>query len=132
MNNYRISKKLSLNHKNEQGYNFLPGIKAKIQSILTKKRVSETPQGDLNMTITTSIERFIGNELLFAEKQLKLDPDQDLINGGLLDSVAILRLISFIEEYFEVTVKDGEVLPDNFRTINRIKSFVESKQQVVA
>lgn len=83
------------------------------------------------MSIENVIERYIVDQLLFGENEVKLDPDQNLINGGLLDSVAILQLIVFIEEQFNVTVEDGEVLPDNFQSINRIKDFVEGKQQAL-
>lgn len=87
--------------------------------------------GDSLMSIENVIERYIVDQLLFGENEVKLDPDQNLINGGLLDSVAILQLIVFIEEQFNVTVEDGEVLPDNFQSINRIKDFVEGKQQAL-
>jgi acyl carrier protein len=82
------------------------------------------------MSIEATVENFISNELLFGQSRTQIDPDQDLINSGLLDSVAILRLILFIEEQFGVRIEDGEVLPDNFRTINLVKSFVQAKQGV--
>lgn len=87
--------------------------------------------GDSLMSIEVVIERYIIDQLLFGDSEVKLDPDQNLITGGLLDSVAILQLIVFIEEQFNVTVEDGEVLPDNFQSINLIKEFVERKQQAL-
>ena len=80
------------------------------------------------MSIEATVENFVISELLFGHDRTKLDYDQDLINSGLLDSVAVLRLILFIEEQFGVHIEDGEVLPDNFRTINLVKSFVQAKQ----
>ena len=82
------------------------------------------------MSIEATVENFISNELLFGQSRTQIDPDQDLINSGLLDSVAILRLILFIEEQFGVRIEDGEVLPDNFRTINMVKGFVQAKQGI--
>ena len=82
------------------------------------------------MSIEATVENFISTELLFGQSRTQIDHDRDLINSGLLDSVAILRLILFIEEQFGVRVEDGEVLPDYFRSVNRIKAFVESKQPV--
>lgn len=79
------------------------------------------------MSIEDTVENFIVSELLFGNDTLKLDPEQDLIESGLLDSVAVLRLILFIEEQFGVHVEDGEVLPDNFRSVNLVKSFVQGK-----
>lgn len=82
------------------------------------------------MSIDATIERYIVDELLFADKDRKIEPDEDLIGSRLLDSVAIMQLILFIEKQFGVSIGDDEVLPENFRTIDRMKEFVESKQQV--
>lgn len=52
-----------------------------------------------------------------------------LLCSGILDSLTLLRLVVMIEERFGVAVEDGELIPDNFETINRIKAFLESKQR---
>jgi len=81
------------------------------------------------MNIEVPIERFIVDELIMGDSRTKIDPDQSLIDSGILDSLALLRLIGFIEEEFGVTVEDGEVTPDNFQTINVMKALLESKMQ---
>jgi acyl carrier protein len=42
--------------------------------------------------------------------------------------MALLKLVTFIEEQFGVTVGDGDLVPDNLETINHIKAFVEMRQ----
>lgn len=79
------------------------------------------------MNIEETVERFIIDELLVGDSQTKLDPDQSLVSSGVIDSLAILRLISFLEEKFGIVVEDDEVVPENFETINVIKAFVEAK-----
>jgi acyl carrier protein len=74
------------------------------------------------------IEGFIKDKVLYGGEQPAIDPDQDLITTGLLDSLAIMQLILFVEERFGVPVDDVEVVPDNFRTLNMIKGFIERKQ----
>jgi len=80
------------------------------------------------MSIENVIKDFIHNELMFGNDGVDLDASKDLIGSGLLDSVAVLRLILFIEEQFGVHVDDGEVLLDNFQSVGRIRSFVEEKK----
>lgn len=80
------------------------------------------------MSVITAVERFINDEILFGEEQTKLDPDESLLSSGILDSMALLRLVGFIEERFGVTVGDGELIPDNFETINQIEAFVGTKR----
>jgi acyl carrier protein len=79
------------------------------------------------MNIEETVERFVIDELLVGDSQMKLDPDQSLVSSGVIDSLAILRLISFLEEKFGIVVEDDEVVPENFETINIIRAFIEGK-----
>ena len=80
------------------------------------------------MDIETAIESFIVDEIMLGDNSTKIDPNESLINSGVLDSLALLRLIAFIEEQFSVTVEDSEVIPENLETINDIVAFVEQKK----
>lgn len=81
------------------------------------------------MSTESLVERFIIDELLLGNRTL-ICPDESLINSQILDSLALLRPILFLEEQFGVTLEDVEVIPDNFQTINYIKSFIANKQTV--
>jgi acyl carrier protein len=50
-----------------------------------------------------------------------------LISGGILDSLAILRLSAFLEETFGIEVKPYERSPEYLDTITVITEFVASK-----
>jgi acyl carrier protein len=78
------------------------------------------------------ITRFISDELLRGDGEVSLEPNGSLISTGILDSLALLKLLLFIEERFGLKVEDGEVNPSNFETINRIKAFIESKKTEAA
>jgi acyl carrier protein len=80
------------------------------------------------MNTEAAIEQFILDELLYGGGPTELGADDSLISSGLLDSMALLRLIVFIEEQFSVSVADGELMPENFQTVSLIKAFVERKQ----
>ena len=54
--------------------------------------------------------------------------DQDsLVDREIIDSVAMLGLISFVEDEFNIRIKDDEILPDNFSTIQSISALVQRK-----
>jgi acyl carrier protein len=80
------------------------------------------------MSIEADIERYIVEEILLGSGDSRLDPNESLIDAGILDSLALLRLIGFVEERFGVTVDDVEVVPDNFESINATKAFIEMKR----
>jgi acyl carrier protein len=82
------------------------------------------------MNIEADIERYIVDEILLGTGAARIDPGESLIDSGILDSLALLRFISFVEERFGVTVEDVEVVPDNFQSINATKAFIEMKRQV--
>lgn len=52
-------------------------------------------------------------------------PDTDLIDGGLLDSLALVELLFAMEREFNVTIPLEELDIDAFRSVNSIADFVE-------
>jgi acyl carrier protein len=61
------------------------------------------------------------------------DPDEltettPLISGGILDSLATVRLVMFLEEQFHIEVHAYEVNPENLESLERMASFVRDKQ----
>lgn len=54
-----------------------------------------------------------------------IDKEKALIGSGLLDSLALMDLIMFIEERTGLKVPDDDVTPDNFETVARIGQLVE-------
>jgi len=74
------------------------------------------------------VKEFIMSEFLPGEDPDQLTESTPLISGGILDSLATLKVVSFLEENFGITVAPHETDEDNFGTIADIVSLVESKQ----
>jgi acyl carrier protein len=51
----------------------------------------------------------------------------DLIDGGLLDSLALVELIFAIEQEFGVSIRLDSLELDAFRSLDTITAFVESQ-----
>jgi acyl carrier protein len=49
-----------------------------------------------------------------------IGPDTDLIEAGIIDSLAILDLVGFLEQRFKITFPVEEFVPENFRTATAI------------
>ena len=58
-----------------------------------------------------------------------LNNDTPLISSRLMDSIVALKLVSFLEEKFQVEFEAHEVDQDNLETIDIISAFVEKKQK---
>lgn len=80
------------------------------------------------METQSIVEKFIIEELMVAPPDTKLDPDESLISSGVIDSLAILRLIAFVEDTFGVTVADEDVVPENFETARIITEFIQARK----
>lgn len=52
----------------------------------------------------------------------------DLVDSGVLKSLTILNLISDISDEFGVTVPVGEVVPENFNSLESIMALIERIQ----
>jgi acyl carrier protein len=69
---------------------------------------------------------------LFAEK-LNLDvasAETDLIETGLLDSLALVELLAQLEESFDVSISTDDMELENFRSITSIAMFVMQRAAV--
>jgi len=53
--------------------------------------------------------------------------EQPLITGGIISSVALFRLVSFLEETFAVSIADEDIVAENFDSIDKINRFLISK-----
>ncbi len=77
--------------------------------------------------IKDKVKDYIMKEFLPGEDPDALEDTLSLIRGGILDSIATLKLVAFLEEAFEIQVQAHEASPDYLDTLTRITSFVQSK-----
>ena len=78
--------------------------------------------------IDDNIRDFILTRYLVGESPSNLRNDTPLRTSGVLDSLATLALISFIEEQYGIEVEAHETGVENFDRIDDIVSFVERKR----
>jgi acyl carrier protein len=72
----------------------------------------------------TALIEFVKNEIM-RNKNAKLNEDEDLLSAGVLDSLAILQLVAFIEDRFGIKVPDEDVVFENFQSINALVAYLE-------
>lgn len=79
--------------------------------------------------IRDQIRAYILSEVLPGARPEELRDDMSLRSSGVLDSMATLRLISFVEQEFGIEVEAHEAGIENFEFIDTIAEFVETKQR---
>ncbi len=78
------------------------------------------------MTVEDRLRTFVVDELGWDGPE-KLTDDYPLIRHGVVDSLGLLSLVSFIETELGVRIEDEELVPDNFGTISDMARLVSSK-----
>lgn len=80
------------------------------------------------MSTAQRIRELIVSHLTWGGSWSDVTEDYPLLDNHVVDSFGMLTLISLIEEEFSVEIDDEDIVPDNFRTIGSIASFVDSKR----
>lgn len=77
------------------------------------------------MKLAEAIKQFVIEEFLPDVTAADLDCDYDLVAGGVIDSLGVLKLIAWAEDTFGLSAEDIELDPDDFRSVTAICRFVE-------
>ena len=64
----------------------------------------------------------------FPSEQSAYAPDENLLAQGIIDSMGLLKLVTFLESHFEIETTDEDLVPENFTTLEMIRDFVERKR----
>lgn len=73
------------------------------------------------------VKRYILDEFLPGENPDELTESVPLITDGILDSLATLRLVSFLEECYNIELQAHETSVDYLNTLTDIAALVRSK-----
>jgi acyl carrier protein len=77
--------------------------------------------------INDTIRGYILEEFLPGENPAELTDSTPLITGGILDSLATLKLVVFLEERYQIQIQAHETMVDYLNTVNDISQLVQSK-----
>jgi acyl carrier protein len=77
--------------------------------------------------ISAAIKDYVLKEFLAGEDPAALTNTTPLITGGILDSLATIRLVSFIEARFGIQLEAHETMIDYLNTVEDISQLVRSK-----
>jgi len=74
----------------------------------------------------SKIKDFIIENFLFGNAN-GLTDETSFLEEGIIDSTGVLELVTFLEEDFEITVDDEELIPENLDSINNVTAYLERK-----
>ena len=77
--------------------------------------------------IETVLREFLSKAFLDPKDVDLHSGDESLLESGLIVSVAIFDVVSFLEPQFGIQVSDEDVVPDHFETLNKLVAYVQTK-----
>ena len=82
------------------------------------------------MEIKERVRGFIRENAILGSSNDSFNDDDSFLEKGIIDSTGILELVAFIEENFGMEVKDEELVPDNFDSVNKLSQYIERKKTI--
>jgi acyl carrier protein len=79
------------------------------------------------MSVSADIEQFILSELTQGRGITEIDPQENLLSKGIVDSHGVMELVGFLEERYGITVGDEDLSPENFESVASIEAYVQRK-----
>lgn len=78
-----------------------------------------------NADIEHDVRNFVIQEFL-SGNPAQLSADGSLL-GQVIDSTGVLTLVAYLQEHFQIEIRDDEALPSNLDTINSLVAYIARK-----
>ena len=79
-------------------------------------------------SIEATVKTFILNEFLPGEDPAELTDTTALLTTGILDSIAVLKVVTFLEKQFGIAIEPHEAVVENLNTLSDITRLVMLKK----
>ncbi|WP_217552150.1 acyl carrier protein [Streptomyces sp. GbtcB6] len=83
-------------------------------------------------SLADEIRGYVVAEFLDGEDSADLTAEFDLIDNGVVDSLGVVRIVSYLSRTYSIPIDDIPLTPDNFRSIGAISAFVETTAKTSA
>jgi acyl carrier protein len=84
-------------------------------------------RGEMEQSVTQKVRRFL-TERAWLTDDIEVSESDSLLEKGVIDSVAMVELVSFVEQTFQIRIHDEELMPENFDSLSAIGSFITAKR----
>lgn len=75
------------------------------------------------------IRAFIFENFLFDAEEDSLKNESSFLEQGIIDSTGVLELVDWLEEEFDITVDDEELVPENLDSVILLSAYIDRKKQ---
>ncbi len=80
------------------------------------------------MELKKEIREYLENNHLFGEMPESFSDEASLLDHGIIDSMGVMELVSFVTTHYRIDVEPQDVTPENFDTIARLAGFIDRRR----
>lgn len=77
--------------------------------------------------IKTRVRRFINENFVMGAKSVEFSDSDSFMDHHLVDSTGFLELVTFLEETYDISIEDQEMVPENLDSLESIERFLGTK-----
>jgi acyl carrier protein len=77
------------------------------------------------MNVRDQVRHFIQDSFLVDD----FSDDDSFLGTGLIDSLGIVQLVSFVESQYGMKVPDTDLVPSNFDSVANLTAYVERRSR---
>ena len=77
--------------------------------------------------VISQTREYIRENFLYTRPDYVVGEDDHLLGKGIVDSMGMVELLTFLQDTFGTRADDAEITEDNFATLRRIADFVLRK-----
>ncbi len=81
----------------------------------------------LTMEIKSAVRQFIAENVLLGMHQTTIEDTTPLVTGGLIDSIGMIGLVTFLETRFKVEFVPREIDVHSLDTLEQIEELIQKK-----
>jgi len=82
------------------------------------------------MNLAQRLREHIFNHYIKDNEPEGFNDDYNLIDEGILDSLAVMNLITWLEKHCSIEFDEGDIVLENFSSVNALLDFVQHKRAV--
>jgi len=82
--------------------------------------------------ILDDLRRFIQDNFLYMKPGLQVSDDDSLLKRGVVDSMGVLEVLTYLDETFGITPGNDEVTEANLGSLRAMARFVASRRAETA
>jgi len=73
------------------------------------------------------IRGFILENFLFNDKSRTIGDDESFLESGIIDSTGVIEVVAWIEENYNFSVDDEDLVPEKFDSVGNLAKYIDGK-----